>query len=237
MGVDEIIDRLYALPFAEFTSARNEAERELRTAGEKEQAARVKALRKPTAAAAAVNRLVHAHRAEVDAYLSAAAALRDAQFAGKGDLAAAARAERDALEGLVRLGGEYVRPTLKAAAVDDNTAREVLEGRLVREPEPAGFGTLLAHADPAAGGGTAKRRKAKTPRRDDKAARKRLQEAEQALTAAATEERQARRRWSRRNATSKRREPRSRARDASSIDSVLGSQVRGRSPSPVSRAL
>jgi len=190
---------LYALPLAEFTSARNEAERELRTAGEKDEAARVKALRKPTAAASAVNRLVHAHRAEVDAYLSAAATLRDAQFAGKGDLAAAARAEREALEGLVRLGGESVRQTLQAAAVDDNTAREVLEARLVREPEPAGFGTLLAHAEPAATAaaprGAARQRKAKPPRRDDEAARKRLQEAEQALSAAATEERQAQRRW------------------------------------------
>jgi hypothetical protein len=56
--VEEIIDRLYSLPLAEFTTARNDAERELRKAGQKKQAARVKALRKPTAAASAVNRLV-----------------------------------------------------------------------------------------------------------------------------------------------------------------------------------
>jgi hypothetical protein len=201
MDVEEIIDRLYALPLSEFTVARNEAERELRKAGEKEQAARVRALRKPTAPASAVNRLVRAHRAEVDAFFAAAATLRDAQFAGKGDVAEAARAEREALEGLVSLGSEAVRPTLQSAAVDDNAAREVLEARLVDEPAPAGFGTLLAHVEPTATDsattrrGTAEQRRAKPPRPNDKAARKRLQQAEQALKTAAAEERQARRRW------------------------------------------
>ena len=96
MSVDEIADRLYALSPEEFTQARNQAERELRKAREKEQADRVKALRKPTATAAAVNRLVREHRPEVDAFLAAAAGLRDAQFAGKGDIAQAAAAQREA---------------------------------------------------------------------------------------------------------------------------------------------
>ena len=196
MSADEIADRLYALPHEEFTQARNEAERELRKAGEREQADRVKALRKPTAAAAAANRLVHAHRAEVEAFLRAAATLRDAQFAGKGDLAAAAQAERGELEQLVSLGGEAVRPTLQAAAVDDNTARELLQGRLVREPEPAGFGTLLVHAEPAAAKSPTRKKVATAATRtDDSAARARLREAKKTLGAAAAEERQAKRQW------------------------------------------
>lgn len=197
MSVDEIADRLYSLPLEEFTRARNDAERELRKAGEREQADQVKALRKPTAAAAAANRLVHAHRAQVEAFLRAAATLRDAQVAGKGDLAAAAKAEHEELEQLVTLGGEAVRPTLQAAAVDDDTARELLQARLVREPEPAGFGTLLAHAEPkAAGAGASTARKRRAPARpDDSAARSRLQEAKKMLDAAAAEERQAQRRW------------------------------------------
>ena len=127
--------------------------------------------------------------------------MRDAQFAGKGNLAAAAQAEQEALEELVRLRGEAVRPTLQAAAVDDNTARDVLEARLVHEPEPAGFGTLLAHAEPAATNsaatrrGPAKQRRARPSRADDKAARQRLRDAEEVLKASAAEERQARRRW------------------------------------------
>src|SRR6266567_5488312 len=219
MDVEEVIDLLYALPLEEFTRERNQAERELRKAGQRGQAEQVKAVRKPTAAAAAVNHFVHAHRAQVEGFLQAAATLRDAQVAGKGDLGAAAQAEREELEKLVRLGGEAVRPTLQAAAVDDNTARDLLEARLVREPEPAGFGTLLAHAPPAASNSTsrAKRksaganrsaskppatkaapprdREAKHARPDDRAARRRLQETKRMLTAAAAEERQARRRW------------------------------------------
>jgi DNA repair exonuclease SbcCD ATPase subunit len=193
VSVDEIADRLYALAPEEFTQARNDEERELRKAGAREQADQVKALRRPTAAAAAANHLVRAHRARVQSFLEAAARLRDAQVAGKGDLAAAAETERDQLEQLVALGGEAVRPTLQAAAVDDDTARELLEARLVREPEPAGFGTLLAHAEPAAATAPTGRRAAAKP--DDGAARARLQDAERTLGEAVAEERQAKRRW------------------------------------------
>jgi hypothetical protein len=202
VSVDEIADRLYALPPEEFTRARNQAERELRKAGEREQADRVKALRKPSAAAGAVNRLVREHRPAVDAFLAVAATLRDAQVAGKGNIAAAALAQREALEKLVSLGGESVRATLQAAAVDDNTARDLLAARLVREPEPAGFGTLLAHSEPkaakastAARAAPGKRDAPASARRDDSAARAQLQEAKTALGAAEAEERQAKRRW------------------------------------------
>jgi hypothetical protein len=196
--VDEIADRLYALPPEEFTQARNHAERELRKAGQREQADRVKGLRKPTAAASAANRLVREHGAEVEAFLATAATLRDAQFAGRGNIASAAIAQREALDTLVSLGGEPVRATLQAAAVDDNTARELLAARLVREPEPAGFGTLLAHSEPGAPKASTAARTGPAPasaRPDDSAARARLQEAKKALGAADAEERQAKRRW------------------------------------------
>jgi hypothetical protein len=189
--VDEIVDGLYALPLAEFTAARNEASAELRKEGRREDADRVKALRKPTASAAAVNALVRGNRDEVDRYLEAAAALRDAQFAGKGDFAAAAKQERETLERLIRLGGESVRQTLLAAAVDEEAAQQVLAARLERELEPRGFGTLLGHV-PAPASKAASREK---PKPDDRAARARLQEAKDALTAAEAEERQAHRRW------------------------------------------
>jgi hypothetical protein len=200
MSVDEIADRLYALPPEEFTQARNQAERELRKAGERDQADRVKALRKPSAVAGTVNRLVRGHRARVEAFLAAAARLRDAQFAGKGDLDAAAKAERAALDELLALAGQSVRTTLEAAAVDDGIARDLLAARLVREPEPAGFGTLLAHTGPetAASGSKAKSGRRRTPvasRPDDSAARARLQETRKLLAAASAEERQAQRRW------------------------------------------
>ena len=201
MAIEEIIDRLYGLPLTEFTGARNQAASELRKAGQREAAGRVKALRKPTAVAAAVNRLVREHRGEVEQFLRAAAALRDAQFSGKGDLAAATKQEHEALERLTHIGGEAVRQTLLAAAVDDDAAQQLLEARLERELEPAGFGTLLAHARPAPARPTdetaaqTKRAQPDKKQPDDIAARARLQDTKAALSAAETEERDARRRW------------------------------------------
>jgi hypothetical protein len=190
VATDEIADRLYALPIEEFTSARNDAATELRKAGRRDEADEVKALRKPTAAAAAVNRLVREHRDEVEEYLAAAAALRDAQLAGKGDVAKATKQERETLDRLIHLASGDVRQTLQAAAVDDAAAEELRLGRLERELEPRGFGTLLSHARPA----PAKPKPAE-PKPDDRAARTKLRQANDALTAARSEERQARRQW------------------------------------------
>jgi hypothetical protein len=201
MDIEEIIDRLYGLPLAEFTEARNEAARELREAGQREAADRVKALRRPTAAAGAVNRLVREHRGDAEEFLRAAAALRDAQFSGEGDVTAATRREHEELERLTGIGGEGVRQTLLAAAVDDDAAQQLLEARLERELEPRGFGTLLVHARPAvakpmtATASQAEPAPAERKRPDDGAARARLEVAEAALGAAETEERRARRRW------------------------------------------
>ena len=51
---------LYALPLAEFTAARNEAAKRLMDAGDADAAKQVKALRKPSRAAWAINRAVRA---------------------------------------------------------------------------------------------------------------------------------------------------------------------------------
>jgi hypothetical protein len=201
MTVEELIDELYGLALEEFTQARNDAARELRRAGRRDEADRVKALRKPTAAAAAVNRLVREHRGKVEAFLAAAASLRDAQLTGKGDLADATRREREALDQLTEAGGASVRQSLLAAAVDEQAAHAILAARLEHELEPRGFGTLLAQPLPAG----AKRRPApqapaeppppakKKP--DDRAAREKVREAKAALADAAAAERQARRSW------------------------------------------
>lgn len=186
MTVDEIINRLYGLPLAEFTAARNDAAAGLNG----EDRARVKALRKPTAAAAAVNQLVREHRDDVDAFLRASAALLDAQVSGKGSLDEATRQQRDALARLVEAGGDAVRQSLLAAAVDEEAASELLGGRLERELEPRGFGTLLSHVTPSA-----RPARPKKPKPDDRAARAKLHEAKQELAAAEAEERQAHRRW------------------------------------------
>ena len=199
MATDEIIDELYGLPLSEFTQARNQAASELRKAGRDAEADQVKALRKPSVAAAAVNRLVREHRRDVEAFLQAAAVLRDAQFAGKGDLQAATKDEREALERLTRAGGEPVRQSLLAAAVDEQAARELLAGRLEQALDPRGFDTLLVHVRPAqaipkaAQTTNAKPTAPAHTKPDDRAARAKLQNAKAALTTAQANERQAQR--------------------------------------------
>jgi hypothetical protein len=190
---DDIIDRLYGLPLEEFTRARNEAATELRREGRREEADEIKALRKPSTVAGAVNRLVREHRAQVEEYLAAASALRDAQLGGKSDVAGATKRARETLDRLVRLAGGEVRQTLQAAAVDDGSAEELRRGRLERELEPGGFGTLLSHAQPAPAKSRQAKPKPKKP--DDRAAQAKSREAEETLNAARSEERQARRRW------------------------------------------
>jgi hypothetical protein len=206
VDVEQIIDGLYGLPLDEFTPARTAAAGELRKAGLRAEAAYVAEQRKPTAAAAAVNALVRAKRAEVERFLGAAAALREAQVAGSGDVPAATRQERDALARLVRLGGAGVRQSLQAAAVDSRAAELLLAGRLSRELEPPGFGTLLDQARRA----DARPARPRTPTKaqpearvrerrgpDDRAAQARLAEAKQTLKAAQSEVRRAERDWNR----------------------------------------
>ena len=55
--LDTEIQRLYGLPFGEFTAARNTLAKELRKQGEKESAEEVAALPKPSVSAWAVNHL------------------------------------------------------------------------------------------------------------------------------------------------------------------------------------
>src|SRR4051794_31350084 len=92
---DERIRRLYGLPLDQFTAERNALAAELRSVD-------VKALRKPSAAAWAVNQLVRAEPELVEALLGAGGELRQAHrqaASGKGaqQLRAAAGSERAAV--------------------------------------------------------------------------------------------------------------------------------------------
>lgn len=208
-AVDEAADRLYGLPLDEFTAARNDAAKELRGRGLRAEADEVKVLPKPSAAAWALNQLTRRRHADLDEFLDLAAGARDAQLGGGSAAEArqAVKAMREALDRLVaaardelgRKASEAVvtriRQSLEAAAVDDEAAEDLRRGRLAKELEPAGFGTLVAHAKPA---GKAKKR----PSQDAAAARKalaeareRLREAEDEHRAATAEERQAHKRW------------------------------------------
>ncbi len=162
-------DDLYGLPLDRFIPERTELVRTLRSAKERDEAAAVAALRKPSVAAWAVNQLVRTQGAAVAELFAAGDALRDAQadlLAGSGDgraLRTAGERERaavdtlvDAARGLLSSDGHELSPavvervadTLHAAALDEGARGQVRPGRLERELRHAGLG--LGESAPAA---------------------------------------------------------------------------------------
>ena len=164
---DRELDELYAIPRDEFTPARNALAARLKQAGDAEGAAAVKALPKPTVAAAALNRLAREEPRLVKKLLDSGARLRAAQeqvIAGGGAdaLRRATAAERDAVRELAATVERRESPspavldrigtTLNAAALDEDAGRLLAAGRLSRELEAAGFpASGTPGAAPAAG--------------------------------------------------------------------------------------
>jgi hypothetical protein len=149
------IDDLFALPGAEFVAARDAMARELAKAGKKDEAATVRALRRPTQAAEILNALARSDGATVDRLVKAGGALRKALE--KGDRAKVEQARDDisaATDELVvaarAAGGERVvndvTATLQAAAADTAAATQLRQGRLERPLEPPGFDVLAGLA-------------------------------------------------------------------------------------------
>jgi hypothetical protein len=103
--VDGRIRRLYQLPLAEFTEARNALALELKP-HDKDAAARVKALAKPSASAWAANQVFWTARREFDALVDASDRLRAIQAAGAtaNELREVMRDRRDALAAALRKG-------------------------------------------------------------------------------------------------------------------------------------
>jgi hypothetical protein len=160
------VDRLYTLPLDEFTSARNDLSQRLKRAGQKEAAADVQGLRKPTVAVWAINQIARAHAKDVTALLEASDELRAAQERALGggesdQLRTAASAERQALRTLTDyaqdlLGRdapaatlERVASTLRAAALEPETRELLANGQLSEELQSAGFGAFEGMSVPA----------------------------------------------------------------------------------------
>src|SRR5215218_8829786 len=111
-------DALYGLPLEEFTPARDKTAKEIRKAGDKETAARIAKLPKPTPAAWAANQVAREHPDLINALLDAGAALRAAQDAAmSGGGAAALREatlnERRAIDDVMR-PAVHLKPAGKA---------------------------------------------------------------------------------------------------------------------------
>ncbi len=105
-GLRQQLERLYALPPASFTAARQELAARLRGEGRRQDAAAVKALRRPTPASWAVNRLLRLEPRRFKGLLAAGRQARRAQrraLAGKGATAEAAGELRESLRAAKRL--------------------------------------------------------------------------------------------------------------------------------------
>jgi hypothetical protein len=173
------VDDLYGLPLDRFVPERAALTKELRAAGQREEAAAVASLRKPSIAAWAVNQLVRSQGRAITSLFEAGQALRNAQakvLAGRGGgpaLRTAAERERNAVDALVKAARgllcsdghelsaaiiERVRDTLHAAALDDDAQQLIRGGRLERELRHVGFGIEDAAAAPARRATPARRR-------------------------------------------------------------------------------
>jgi hypothetical protein len=160
--VKDRVSDLYALPLDEFTGARNELAKELADGGDKGAAAEVRALKKPSVPAWAVNQVARAHPADVETLFDAGANLRDAQkkLMRTGNAAAvkdATAAERQAVKTLVARAKKIlsdagnaaneatldrIADTFYATTTDDEGREYVRTGTLTKEMKRAGFGDI-----------------------------------------------------------------------------------------------
>ncbi|WP_394835589.1 hypothetical protein LVJ94_01500 [Pendulispora rubella] len=157
---EEELDALYSAPLAEFIDARKVLATRAKKDGDKEGAARIAALPKPSAAAWAVNQMYRTAPRELEALHEAGASLRQAHRKGASgvrDVFTAQQAQRVAIEALLRVA----RTTLQKGglAASDVTLDRVGEtltfistlnrwgdaepGRLSKELAPPGFDALL----------------------------------------------------------------------------------------------
>jgi hypothetical protein len=217
------VDDLYGLPLERFTPERGALARELRSAGRRDEASDVAALRKPSVAAWAVNQLVRTQRRAVDELFEAGDALRaahDQVLAGRGEagsLRSAVARERAAVDelikaarGLLTVDGHELSPTiidrvadtLHAAALDDDARSQVRGGRLERELRHVGLGVVASGSAPARAPARKRARKAPVdgearPAKSEESVRAAAEERARARTGARAAEREARRRLER----------------------------------------
>ena len=179
------VQHLYAVPLEDFVAERKRLARELREAGEKERAAELAKLPKPTPPAWALNALARDRPEVIGAWAKVADALRDASASPGPGLREAMASHRQATAQLVALVGAEVQPggkplsgpmldrvraLLQEATVDAERAALLREGLVVEGGDSDEAG------EPAAR--TVRRAPAKTGRdsTEDEAAAQRARE-------------------------------------------------------------
>jgi hypothetical protein len=157
------LDELFATDAKEFTPTRDALARELKAAGRGDEAAEVKALRKPTVAVAAVNRAARERANQVAELVELGtdlAALQADARPDRNELQALTRQRRTLLHQLTEYAaGTTERPdsaraaiaaTLDAASLDEQLRADLHRGRLTQELSPAARFVLGADDAPSA---------------------------------------------------------------------------------------
>ncbi|GAB3631593.1 hypothetical protein GCM10027421_09460 [Microbacterium shaanxiense] len=207
MSLEKIAGELYVGPLDEFVSARDAR---AKATPDRDLAAGIGSLRKPSVAAWVVNVFARERSAQLGEALQLAEELREAQAdldaqalatLGRQRRALTSRLAQSAVE-LAKARGarvsattsDAVRQTINAAFFDPDAAAAVASGRLIRELEPSGSGSF----EPAelTGGGAAPSPQPVTAPVDEVSARRERRHAEQAVhdaerALAAAERRQA----------------------------------------------
>ncbi len=158
---------LYSVPLGEFVQERDALASRLRNAGQKEEAAQIKSLRKPSVAVWALNQLARRQPGEVAELIRTGDRLRTAQEetlqgGDAADLRTAAgernrlvaRLAEEAASILTEAGSapaphlEKIKNSLLAAASEAAAADQLARGVLTKELAPSGFKGLFGMAPP-----------------------------------------------------------------------------------------
>jgi hypothetical protein len=140
---------LFALPLDQFTAARDSLSRRLKAEGDEEGARQVSAMRKPSVAAWALNRVARDDPEAVAGLLDSHRKLREA--GSRQEVEEASRQRRELVarltdEAMSGLGSsslqtrDRINRTLLAVATDQEGEANLEAGTLVRELEPTGVG-------------------------------------------------------------------------------------------------
>jgi hypothetical protein len=158
VSVAEVADELYALSPAEFTAARDDRARQARASGQRDEAAAIKKLARPTASAWLVNQLARTAPDSIARLVAVGTALAEAQRNLVGErLRELSTERRQVINDLLPRASEIasqagqpaspgtmgeVRATLEAALADAGARAAVRSGRLTKALAYAGLGEV-----------------------------------------------------------------------------------------------
>ena len=158
VDLNQIVDELYGIAPADFTARRDQLSAEAKKAGDRDLAAAIKALRRPSAAAFAVNLMARTRGDRIDALIELGGQMKAAQDALSGEELRALGRQRSLLIHAVTQEvrsvahgaghpvsdavAREIETTLEAAFADAWAGQAVRQGRLIRALERSGLGPV-----------------------------------------------------------------------------------------------